>query len=322
MNVLLRSLVWITVTLWAQTGLGQSFPTKPIRWISAWTPGGANDMLSRAIAQDLAMTLGQPVVVENRPGASGTIGTALVAQSPPDGYTVTLGSLPSYSTAPSMYPNLPYDPLRDLAPITLAATVPNVLVVHPSVPVQSVSELIAYARTHPGKLRYSSVGNGSTPHLSAELFKASTGVDMVHVPYKGTAPALTDLLAGRIELAFEGMPALLPHIRADSLRALAVTTKRRSSLLPNLPTIDESGLKGYDVSVWYGVFTSAGTPPDVIKKLNEAINASLRTPEMQSRLTSIGADAAGGSPEALRTFLQQDTQKWAKVIKAANIRFD
>lgn len=322
MNVLLRSLVWITVTLWAQTGLGQSFPTKPIRWISAWTPGGANDMLSRAIAQDLAMTLGQPVVVENRPGASGTIGTALVAQSPPDGYTVTLGSLPSYSTAPSMYPNLPYDPLRDLAPITLAATVPNVLVVHPSVPVQSVSELIAYARAHPGKLRYSSVGNGSTPHLSAELFKASTGVDMVHVPYKGTAPALTDLLAGRIELAFEGMPALLPHIRADSLRALAVTTKRRSSLLPNLPTIDESGLKGYDVSVWYGVFTSAGTPPDVIKKLNEAINASLRTPEMQSRLTSIGADAAGGSPEALRTFLQQDTQKWAKVIKAANIRFD
>ncbi len=299
--------------------LAQGFPAKPIHWVSPWAPGGANDILSRMIGNEISKSLGQPVIVENRPGASGTTGTAGVAKAPADGYTVTLGSTPSYATAPSMYPNLAYDPVKDFAPVTLVARVANLLVVHPSVPAKSVKELVAYAKANPGKLNFTSVGSGSTPHLSAELLKMLTGTEMNHVPYKGTAPALVDLIAGRVELAFEGTPALLPHVKAGSLRALGITSAKRSPLLPDVPAIAET-LPGFDVNVWYAVFAPAGTPPEVVKKLNGAIVASLRTPELSKQLGDMGAELVGSTPEELGAYLKAETAKWEKVIKTAGIK--
>ena len=295
------------------------FPTKPIHWVSPWAPGGANDILSRAIGNEISKTLGQSVIIENKPGASGTTGTAAVSKAPADGYTITLGSTPSYATAPSMYPALAYDPIKDFAPITLVARVSNLLVVHPSVPVTTVKEFIAYAKANPGKLNFTSVGSGSTPHLSAELFKMLAGVDMNHVPYKGTAPALIDLIAGRVELAFEGTPALLPHLKAGGVRALGITSAKRSPLLPDVPAIAET-LPGFDVNVWYAVFAPAGTPPDVVKKLNDAVVASLRTPVLSKQLGDLGAELVGSSPEELGAYLKAETAKWEKVIKTAAIK--
>ena len=300
-------------------GAFAQFPTKPIHFVSPWAPGGANDILARAIGNEISKTLGQAVIVENKPGASGTTGTAAVAKSPADGYTITLGSTPSYATAPSMYPALSYDPIKDFAPVTLVARVSNLLVVHPSVPATSVKELIAHAKANPGKLNFSSVGSGSTPHLSAELFKMLAGVDMNHVPYKGTAPALVDLIAGRVELAFEGTPALLPHVRANSLRVLGITSAKRSPLLPEVPSISET-LSGFDVNVWYAVFAPAGTPPDVVKRLNNAIVASLRTPVLSKQLGDLGAELVGSTPEELGTYLRVETAKWEKVIRTAQIK--
>ena len=320
MHWITRGVFFFCALAGMQAAGAQTFPTKPIHWVSPWSPGGANDILSRMIGSEISTTLGQPVVIENKPGASGTVGTASVAKSPADGYTITLGSTPSYATAPSMYPDLPYNPVRDFAPITLVARVSNLLVVHPSLPVNNVKELIAYAKANPGKLNFTSVGSGSTPHLSAELFKMMAGVELNHVPYKGTAPALVDLIAGRVEMAFEGTPALLPHVRAGRLRALGITSLQRSQLLPDVPTISESGLSGFDVSVWYAVFAPAGTPADVIKKLNNAIVASLRTPALSRQLNDLGADLVGSSPEELGAYLNRETSKWADVIKKAGIK--
>lgn len=318
----LKSLVAVSLCLATHVALAQDYPSKPIRWISAWTPGGANDILSRELAQDISAQLGQPVVVENRPGASGTIGTANVASAAPDGYTITLGSLPSYSTAPSMFPNLPYDPLTDLAPIALVAAIPNVLVVNPSLPVNNVEELIAYMKANPNKLSYSSVGIGSSSHLGGELFNLMAGVEMVHIPYKGTSPAMIDLVGGRIDLAFENMPALLPMIRSGQLKALAVTSKTRSALLPDVPTVDESGLKGFEVGAWYAAFAPGGTPSEIIDKLNAAINTSLGKPELHRRLQDLGTELTGGTPAEAAEFLKNDLEKWSNVIKQANITLD
>ena len=320
MHWITRGVFFFCILAGMQAVGAQTFPTKPIHWVSPWSPGGANDILSRMIGSEISTTLGQPVMIENKPGASGTVGTASVAKSPPDGYTITLGSTPSYATAPSMYPDLPYNPVRDFAPITLVARVSNLLVVHPSLPVNNVKELIAYARANPGKLNFTSVGSGSTPHLSAELFKMMAGVELSHVPYKGTAPALVDLIAGRVEMAFEGTPALLPHVRAGRLRALGITSLQRSQLLPDVPTISESGLSGFDVNVWYAVFAPAGTPAEVIKKLNNAIVASLRTPALSRQLNDLGADLVGSSPEELGAYLNLETSKWTDVIKKAGIK--
>lgn len=297
----------------------QSWPTKPIHWISPWAPGGGNDVLSRSIAGEISKTLGQPVVVENRPGASGVIGTDLVAKAPPDGYMLTLGAPATHATAPSMYPNLPYDPARDFTPITLVGTVASVLVVHPSVPANTLAELIAYLKANPGKVNYSSVGNGSMQHLSAELFKQHAGVDIVHVPYKGTSPALVDLTAGRIQLAFETMPAVLPLVRSGQLKAIAVTTPKRSGLMPEIPTLDEAGLKGFDATIWYGVFGPAGMPREVTGKLNQAIVSALRTPELAKRLTDLGADVSAGTPAELGDFLREQIAKWTTFIKQKGI---
>lgn len=297
----------------------QTWPTKPLHWISPWAPGGGNDVLSRSIAAEISKTLGQPVVVENRPGASGVIGSDLVAKAPPDGYMLTLGAPATHATAPSMYPNLPYDPVRDFTPITLVGTVASVLVVHPSVPANTVAELIAYLKANPGKVNYSSVGNGSMQHLSAELFKQYAGVDIVHVPYKGTSPALVDLTAGRIQLAFETMPAVLPLVRSGQLKAIAVTTPNRSNLMPEIPTLDEAGLKGFDATIWYGVFGPAGMPREVTGKLSQAIVSALRTPELAKRLADLGADVSAGTPAELGDFLREQVAKWTTFIKQRGI---
>lgn len=297
----------------------QAWPSKPIHWISPWAPGGANDVLSRSIGAEISKTLGQPVIIDNRPGASGVIGTDAVAKAPPDGYTLTLGAPVTHATAPSMFPNLPYDPVRDFTPITLVGTVASVLVVHPSIPAKTVAELIAYLKANPGKANYSSVGNGSMQHLSAELFRQLAGVDIVHVPYKGTSPALIDVAAGRIQLAFETMPAVLPLVRSGQLRAIAVTTPKRSSLMPEVPTLDEAGLEGFDATIWYAVFGPAGLPADVTAKLNQAIVTALKTPDLAKRLSDLGADIVAGTPEQLGGFLRDQVVKWTTFIKQRGI---
>ncbi|MGE0349502.1 Bug family tripartite tricarboxylate transporter substrate binding protein [Hydrogenophaga sp.] len=305
----------------ATTGLAaaQSYPNKPIRWISPWAPAGGNDVLSRAIGVEISKTLGQPVVVDNKPGASGTIGTDMVAKAAPDGHTITLGSPGTHATALSMVPGLPYDPVKSFTPIVLVGTVPNVLVVPASVPANSVQELIAHLKAKPNSYNFASVGNGSMQHLAGELFKRMAGVEITHVAYKGSAPALQDLVGGRVEMAFESMPTVLPLVRSGKLKALAVTTPKRSSLMPDVPTVAESGLAGFDVTVWYGVFGPAGMPADVTTKLNQAINAALRTPELGLRLRDLGADVAGGTAQELARYQAAESTKWNGFIKEAGI---
>jgi tripartite-type tricarboxylate transporter receptor subunit TctC len=297
----------------------QTWPTKPIRWISPWPAGGANDVFSRALAQKLTESLGQPVIVDNKAGAAGTIGSDLAAKSPGDGYTIVMGSSPTHAIAPSVYASLPYDPIRDFVPVTLVAVVPNVLIVHPSVPAKSVAELIAYAKANPGKINFSSTGNGTSQHLSAELFKTLAGVDIVHVPYKGTAPALTELLAGTVQMAFENMPVLLPHIQAGKLRALAVTPAKRSAVLPELPTVAEAGVPGYEAAVWFGVLVPAKTPRPIVDRLHEEIMKALETPDLKARMASLGAEVVGLGPDQFASYLSAEIPKWAKVVKAAGV---
>jgi tripartite-type tricarboxylate transporter receptor subunit TctC len=309
----------VAALLCSPLAFAQSWPTKPIRWISPWPAGGANDVFSRALAQKLTESLGQPVVVDNKAGAAGTIGSDLAAKSPGDGYTIVMGSSPTHAIAPSVYANLPYDPIRDFVPVTLVAVVPNVLIVHPSVPAKSVAELIAYAKANPGKINFASTGNGTSQHLSAELFKTMTGIDIVHVPYKGTAPALTELLSGTVQMAFENMPVLLPHIQAGKLRALAVTPAKRSAVLPDLPTVAEAGVPGYEAAVWFGVLVPAKTPRPIVDKLHEEIMKALETPNLKMRMASLGAEVVGLGPDQFASYLSQEIPKWAKVVKAAGV---
>ncbi|GKT19066.1 tripartite tricarboxylate transporter substrate binding protein [Acidovorax sp. SUPP2522] len=288
--------------------------------MSPWAAGGTNDLLCRLLAREAGRLLGQPMVVENKPGASGVIGTTAVARAKADGYTLTLGSTPGYATAQALYPQLPYDPLRDFAPVIGVATVPNVLVVPPSLPVHSVRELIAYVKARPGQLSYSSVGQGSTQHLCAKLFERMTGTEMIHVPYKGTAPALQDLLAGRITLAFENMPPLLPQIRSGALTALAVTSATRVSQLPQVPTVAESGLPEFTASVWYAVFAPAGVPASIMARLQEAFTSALALSEVASQLAGLGLTTLASDAAATRAFVQADAAKWGGIIRAAGIK--
>ncbi|MBN9473609.1 MAG: hypothetical protein ABS43_07710 [Bordetella sp. SCN 67-23] len=305
-----------------QGASAQAYPAKPIQWVSPWTAGGGNDILSRALAEQLATRLGQPVVVENRPGATGTIGTAQVARATPDGYTLTLASAATHATAPAIYSKLTYDPVKDFTPITLVATVANVLVIHPSVPAHNLKELIAYAKANPNKLNFSSVGAGSIQHLSGVMFNQLAGVQTAHVPYKGTAPAVVDLLAGRVQMAFESLPTMLPHIRSGALRAIGVTTPKRSAVLPELPTLAEAGLPGFDASLWYAVMGPAGIPQPVVKVLHDTVVASLQSPEVMRRLSEQGAELATSSPQELAEFVRKDTEKWSGFIKRAGVSLD
>jgi tripartite-type tricarboxylate transporter receptor subunit TctC len=300
----------------------QGFPTKPIRIVVPFPAGGTTDVLARAAAQKLTETLGQPAVVDNRPGAGGNIGAELVAKSAPDGYTLLMGTVGTHAINPGLYPKLPYDHVKDFAPVILVAGVPNVLVVNPSLPVNSVQELVAYAKANPGKLNFASSGNGTSIHLSAELFKLMAGVQMTHVPYKGSAPALQELVGGQVQLMFDNLPSSLALIKAGKLKALAVTSKERAPALPDVPTIAESGLPGYDASSWFGLLAPAGTPPPAIARLNGEIAKWLATPEAREKLLAQGANAAGGTPEDFARFIAAETAKWQKVVKESGAKVD
>ncbi len=300
----------------------QTYPTKPIRIVVPFPAGGTTDVLARAAAQKLTEALGQAAVVDNRPGAGGNIGAELVAKSPPDGYTLLMGTVGTHAINPSLYPKMPYDHVRDFVPIILVAGVPNVLVINPSLPVNSVQELIAYTKANPGKLNFASSGNGTSIHLSAELFKTMAGVQMAHIPYKGSAPALQDLVGGQVQLMFDNLPSALALIKAGRLKALAVTSKERAAVLPDVPTIAESGLPGFEASSWFGLLAPAGTPQPVIAKLNAEIAKWLATPEAKEKLLAQGAIVAGGTPEDFARHIAAETGKWQKVVKESGAKID
>lgn len=298
----------------------QDYPTRPIRLVIPNPPGGTSDLLGRAIANHLAERLDQTVVPDNRSGAGGIIPAEFVARAAPDGYTLLIGNIGPNAINKSLYQRLPYDPAADFTPITLAVRVPNVLVLHPSVPARSVRELIEIARARPGELTFASSGSGQSPHLSGEWFASAAGVRMTHVPYRGAAPSMQDLLAGNVNMIFENITNALPHIRAGALRALAVTSARRSSALPELPTIAEAaGLEGYDVSSWFGMFGPAGMPRPVVDRLSTEIRAYLALPATRETLSRLGAEVAGGTPEEFAAFVRAEIAKWAAVIERAGI---
>jgi len=305
--------------LGAAAAAAQSYPTKPIRFVMPYPPGGSADGLIRPLAQRMTETLGQSVVVDSKPGANGILGTDIVAKSAPDGYTLVLGAIGPFSVIGALNP-LPFDPVKDFAPITFLASVPNVLVVHPSVPVTSVAELVTYARERPGKLDYGSSGAGSSNQLAAELFKLSANLDIVHVGYRGGAPAQLDLLGGRLALIFDNFPPALPHIKDGKLRALAVTSSRRQPSLPDTPTMIEAGFAGFEAGSWFGALAPAGTPRPIIEALNKAMVAALRDPEIRDRYIAQGFDLNPGTPEEFAAFIQSETTRWHRVVKDAGIK--
>ncbi len=299
----------------------QTYPAKAVRVVVPYPAGGYYDLLARVIGAKLADTWGQPFVVENRVGANGIIGTDFVAKSPADGYTIMMGGIGPHGINPSMYPKLPYNPVRDFAPIIHVASAPNVLVVHPSVNAHSVSELIALARAKPGMLTFSSAGTGSSQHLSGELMKMIAHVNMTHVPYKGSAPAVTAVLAGEVTLLFGTMADVVEHVRGGKLRALAVTSARRIPILPDVPTMVEAGIPGYEATAWFGMLAPAGTPPDIVNKLNAEVNRVLKMPDVLARISQQGsAEIVGGSPAQFGDFIRAEVAKWAQVIKETGVK--
>ena len=299
-----------------------AYPTKPIRLVVPFPAGGATDILAREVAKHLTDAWGQSVVVDNRPGAGGNIGSELVAKAAPDGYTLEMGTVGTHAINASLYSKMPYDHVRDFVPVILVAGVPNVLEVNPALPVNSVQELIAYAKANPGKLNFASSGSGTSIHLSGELFKVMAGVQMTHVPYKGSAPALQDLIGGQVQLMFDNLPPSLPQIKAGKLRALAVTSAGRAPALPDTPTVAEAGLPGFEASSWFGVLAPAGTPPEIVNKLNAEIAKWLASPGAKEKLANVGANIAGGTPEDFARHIQAETAKWAKVVKESGAKVD
>ena len=299
----------------------QSYPARPIRFIVAYPAGGGADLVARAVGQKLGEAWGQQVVIDNRPGGGANIGAELAARAAPDGYTL-FELTQTHSVNATLYPKLGYDPLRDFAAVILMATIPSILVVHPAVPVHSTRELIDYARARPGALNYASTGSGGPQHLGAELFKTMSGVQITHIPYKGAAPALTDLLGGQVQCMFGNMLSTLPHIRTSRLRALAVSSARRSRVSPETPTVAESGLPGFESGSWFGIHVPVQTPRALIDKLNAEMNRILALPEMRERFGTDGAELVGGTPAEFDAFLRREIEKWAKVIKLTGMRVE
>ncbi len=299
----------------------QTYPVKPVRIIVPFPPGGGTDIVARAVAQKLGESLGQTFVVDNRGGAGGTVGSEAAAKAPPDGYTLAMATSSTHGVAPSLYPKLGYDPLTNFAPVTLVATTPFVLVVHPALPVKTVPELIALAKRQPGKLNYGSAGNGSSNHLTVEMFDMLANVKMTHVPYKGSGPALVDLMAGQVDLLINDMSSLINYVNAGKMRAVAVTSSKRNPALPKVPTIAET-LPGYDAEAWYGVLAPAKTPAVITAKLQEEIVKLLRTTDLKDKLHLQGLDAVGDSQAEFLAYMQRDIAKWAKVVKASGARID
>ena len=306
----------------ATTAWAQAYPTKPVKLVVPFPPGGSLDITGRLLAQKLTETWGQPVVVENKPGAGGNIGADLVAKSPPDGYTILLGALSTHAVNPNLYAKMPYDAVKDFAPISLIAITPNVLVVNAASPVNNVREFIAYAKANPGKLAFGSGSNGSAGHLAGELFKVETGSDAVHVPFKGGAPATQALLAGDTQFMFDNLANAMAQVKAGKLKALAVTTAQRSPLVPELPTMAEAGLPGFDISTWYGLFAPAGTPTAIVAKWNADVTRILNSPDVRARLVADGAEPSPNTPEQFAQMIARELSKYARIVKASGAKVD
>jgi len=322
MGALHRVLVVAAMTSAAgfEPAAAQSYPSRPVRFIVPFAPGGGNDVMARLIGTSLAEGLGQQVVVDNRGGAGGIVGSEIAARSAPDGYTLLIGHIGTLAINPSLYAKLPYDPLKDFAPVALVATAQNVLLVYPGLPAKSVKELIVLAKSKPGQLNFASGGVGGAGHLAGELFNSMAGVQMAHVAYKGAGPALTDVVSGQVQLMITNMPAAMPHMKSGRLRALAVTGTHRSALAPELPTINEAGIPGYELTNWFGVVAPSGTAKVIITRLNEEIANGLKMPAMRERLAAVGAEPAGGTPADYFAHIKGEIAKWAKVIVAAGIK--
>jgi len=305
--------------LCSATAGAQQYPSKPLRLVVPFAPGGSTDIFARLIAERAQGPLGQPVVVENRAGAAGNIGANEVVKAPADGYTLLMATTGVMAINNALYKNMTYDAAKDLEPVIYVASITNVLIVPPDFPARSVAELVALAKKEPGKLTFASSGAGASTHMSAELFKSMTGTDIVHVPYKGSGPAMPDLMSGRVHMMFENAPGAVPHIKAGKLRALGQTGLKRSSALPDVPTIAESGVPGYESLSWSGIAVAAGTPKPIVEKLNRDLNAVLAMPDMRQKLAEQGAETIGGPPEAFAKHIAAEREKWSRVIKTANI---
>jgi tripartite-type tricarboxylate transporter receptor subunit TctC len=319
---ILRILLLVSVTILAPATLHaqDTWPTRPIQLVVPVPPGGAADFIARAVGAKLSDALGQSVVIKNQGGAGGTIASAGVAKSDPDGYTLLLSSITTHGIGPHLYASLPYDPAKDFLPIILLAKLPLIMTVNASVPAKSVQEVIALAKAKPGELTFASSGNGGAPHLAGELFKRVTGTDLLHVPYRGSGPAVIDLVAGRIAIMFDAVPSLLPFITTEQLRPLAAASAARHPLLPALPTFAELGFNGVDVSLWYGITAPAGTPKPIVEKLNAALAKSLQLPDIREGFAKQGAEAGGGTPEQYDVFIRQESARWREVVKEAGIK--
>ena len=329
----MKKLTWIAPALLALTAslnaslstaqtAAQNYPQKPIRMIVPFTPGGSTDILARSIGQELSKAWGQSVIIENIAGAGGSIGADKAAKSPADGYTLLMGHIGTLAVNPSLYPKLPYNPIKDFAPVAWVARVPNVLVIHPAVPAKTTQELVALAKARPGQLNYGSGGNGSAANLATEYFKMQTGSSLLHIPYRGTVPAMTDLMGGQIQVLFTGAPAVLGQIKTGQLRALAVSSPTRLDALPEVPTVAEAGYKGFEADQWYGVVAPAATPPDIVRKLNAQINLALASAELKTRLNSEGAIATPTTPEAFGQHIVREIARWKPVIGSGRVKAD
>jgi tripartite-type tricarboxylate transporter receptor subunit TctC len=310
----------LCAALWSTIAVAQSYPIKPIRIIVGYPAGGPTDMIARTVAQKLSPALGQQVIVDNRPGASGMIGAELAVKAPPDGYTLLTVPI-TYAVTPSVFPKMPYDAEKDLAPVALVAAAPFILVVHPTLPVKTVKDLIALAKSRPGQINYASASAGGMPHLAGELFNIMAGVKLTHIPYKGAAPATIDLLAGQVSLMFNNMLSAMPHVKSGKLRAVAVTSAKRSSAVPELPTVAET-IPGFEASGWYGAFAPAATPREIIAKLNGEINRLMRQPDVAQRLAGDGVEAVTMTPAEFGTYLHSEIVKWGKVVKISGATVD
>ena len=324
MRIFKTARLFAAALLIAAAGAGpafaESYPIKPIKLVVGFPPGGINDIVARIVGQKLSESLGQPVVVDNRAGAGGTIGADSVAKAKPDGYTLLLGSVSNIAMAPSQYKALPYDPTKDFTPVALLASAPNILVVNSSLPIKSVKDLIALARQKPGQISYASAGNGTSNHLTVELLKVLADIDLVHIPYKGDTPAITDVIGGQVPMMFPTLPVALPHIKSGKLRAIAVSSAKPTALMPGVPTVAESGgLPDFEVSVWVGILAPAGTPKDIVERLSTELTKIVRMPEIKEKLASLGAEPATMDPARFAGYIKSETAKWSKVAQAAKI---
>ena len=312
----------VSLAAFSTLAAAQAWPSKPIKYVVPFAAGGTTDILARTISEKLSVALGQPVVVENKPGAGGGVGAAEVAKAAPDGYTIMGGTISTHAINASLYKNLPYDPVKDFAAVTLIARVPNMLVINNDIPAKNVAELIQLMKANPGKWSFASSGNGTSQHLSGELFKGMAGVEMQHIPYKGSPPALTDVMGGQVNMTFDNITTAWTLAKSGKLRALAVTTAKRSPVAPDVPTLAESGLPGYEVGSWQGVFAPAGTPPDVVKRLNAEIVKIINSPDVQKKLLELGAEPVGNSSEEFSALVKTEVVKWGDVVKKSGAKVD